>query len=71
MFWFIFKIILLLSLAILVRGTLPRYRIDQLISLNWKNLIYIYIFFFLLFFNWILIEIFIINWLYQILNNSY
>lgn len=45
MFGFLFKIIFLVSLAILIRGTLPRYRIDQLLALNWKILIFIYFFF--------------------------
>jgi NADH:ubiquinone oxidoreductase subunit H len=40
------KSILIVTLAILVRGTLPRYRIDQLILLNWKLFIFINIFFF-------------------------
>jgi NADH:ubiquinone oxidoreductase subunit H len=41
------KSIILVILAILIRGTLPRYRIDQLILLNWKLLIFINIFFFI------------------------
>jgi len=40
------KSIILVVLAILIRGTLPRYRIDQLILLNWKLFIFINIFFF-------------------------
>ena len=40
------KSILLVTLAILIRGTLPRYRIDQLVLLNWKFFIFINIFFF-------------------------
>ena len=40
------KSIVLVVLAILIRGTLPRYRIDQLVLLNWKLLIFINIFFF-------------------------
>ena len=39
----IFKICLVCILAIIIRGTLPRYRIDQLSLINWKNIIYIYI----------------------------
>ncbi len=40
------KSIVLVILSILIRGTLPRYRIDQLIVLNWKTFIFINIFFF-------------------------
>jgi len=40
------KSILLVTLAVLIRGTLPRYRIDQLVLLNWKFFIFINIFFF-------------------------
>lgn len=40
------KSIILVTLAILIRGTLPRYRIDQLVLLNWKFFIFINIFFF-------------------------
>lgn len=40
------KSIFLVILAILIRGTLPRYRIDQLVLLNWKFFIFINIFFF-------------------------
>lgn len=39
------KSIVLVTLAILIRGTLPRYRIDQLVSLHWKLFIFINIFF--------------------------
>ena len=45
---FTLKITLIVCLAILIRGTLPRYRVDQLISLNWKFLIFYCFFFFLL-----------------------
>ena len=50
------KTITLVSIAILVRGTLPRYRIDQLISLNWKFFIFILILFYT---NLLLINIFL------------
>ena len=40
------KTVLFVSLAILVRGTLPRYRIDQVISLNWKYGVFIFIIFY-------------------------
>ena len=45
------KSIALVVVAILIRGTLPRYRIDQLILLNWKLLIFINI----IFLNYIII----------------
>ena len=47
MFIFFLKTIIIVIVAILIRGTMPRYRIDQLISLNWKLYIYIYILFLL------------------------
>ncbi len=49
----IFKTIIIVSIAILVRGTLPRYRVDQLINLNWKFLVFILFFFY--------VELLIIN----------
>ena len=49
---FTLKITIIVCLAILIRGTLPRYRVDQLISLNWKFFIfYLFIFFLILIFN--------------------
>lgn len=45
MLWFILKIVFFVILGILIRGTLPRYRIDQLTSLHWKTLIFLYIIF--------------------------
>jgi NADH:ubiquinone oxidoreductase subunit H len=41
------KTTILISIAILVRGTLPRYRIDQVINLNWKFLVFILVLFYL------------------------
>lgn len=38
-FWSIFKVYALVYFAILVRGTLPRFRIDQLMDFGWKRLI--------------------------------
>ncbi len=43
----IIKTVIIVSIAILVRGTLPRYRVDQVINLNWKYLIFILIFFYI------------------------
>lgn len=37
--WFIIKIAMLLFLLIWIRGTLPRYRYDQIMRLGWKVLI--------------------------------
>ncbi len=42
----VLKTTILVIIAILVRGTLPRYRIDQVITVNWKYLIFILIFFY-------------------------
>ncbi|KND56354.1 NADH-ubiquinone oxidoreductase chain H [Candidatus Paraburkholderia kirkii] len=35
-FWFVFKVFLLLSVFIWVRATFPRYRYDQIMRLGWK-----------------------------------
>jgi NADH-quinone oxidoreductase subunit H len=37
--WVIFKVYAIVFFAILVRGTLPRFRIDQLMAFGWKTLI--------------------------------
>lgn len=39
----VLKIVFFCVLAIVVRGTIPRYRIDQLLSLNWKISVYYYL----------------------------
>jgi len=41
------KTVLFVSFAILVRGTLPRYRVDQVISLNWKYTVFLFVFFYI------------------------
>ena len=38
-FWALFKTYALIFFAILIRGTLPRFRIDQLMDFGWKRLI--------------------------------
>jgi len=42
-----FKVLIILVIAICIRGTLPRYRIDQIIILNWKFFIFILVFFYI------------------------
>lgn len=37
-FWFLLKIFLLISFMIFIRGTLPRFRYDQLMDFGWKLL---------------------------------
>jgi NADH-quinone oxidoreductase subunit H len=37
--WLVLKIFILLSIYVLLRATLPRYRYDQLMDLGWKRLI--------------------------------
>ena len=51
------KIITLVIIAILIRSALPRYRIDQVLSLNWKFYIYLLLSFFL----WLIILFICIN----------
>src|SRR3954452_8749338 len=38
-FWFLLKLLLFLAAFVWVRGTVPRYRYDQLMDLGWKRLI--------------------------------
>ena len=46
--WVIFKVYSLVIFAILVRGTLPRFRIDQLLDFGWKRLVPLSLILFLL-----------------------
>jgi len=39
LFWFIFKIALIIYLLIWFRGTFPRFRYDQLMNIGWKYMI--------------------------------
>ncbi len=42
------KVLLIVVFAIATRGTLPRYRFDQLTQLNWKHFLFLYLFFLIL-----------------------
>ena len=44
----LFKVLLVCLFAILTRGTLPRYRFDQLTQLNWKLFLYMWFTFLIL-----------------------
>lgn len=46
---FIFKMTVLIAISIIIRGVLPRYRIDQLVSQNWKFFIFVLLSFFFVF----------------------
>ena len=38
-FWFLFKVSLIIYLLIWFRGTFPRFRYDQLMNIGWKYMI--------------------------------
>jgi NADH-quinone oxidoreductase subunit H len=38
-FWFLFKVFCILFFYVWVRGTLPRFRYDQLMNFGWKLLL--------------------------------
>jgi NADH-quinone oxidoreductase subunit H len=37
--WYSFKVVIILSLFIWIRATLPRFRYDQLMALGWKTML--------------------------------
>ena len=39
----IIKTLIICLIAIAIRGTLPRYRFDQITQLNWKHFIFIWL----------------------------
>ena len=39
MFWFVLKVLRFMFIYIWVRGTLPRFRYDQLMAFGWKFLL--------------------------------
>jgi NADH-quinone oxidoreductase subunit H len=39
LFWFVLKVFLFLCLYVWVRGTLPRFRYDQLMNFGWRYLL--------------------------------
>jgi len=39
MFWFLFKVAVIVYLMIWFRGTFPRFRYDQLMNIGWKVMI--------------------------------
>jgi NADH:ubiquinone oxidoreductase subunit H len=43
-----FKAMFFCMLAILLRGTVPRYRFDQLVQLTWKHFIFVWLAFLLM-----------------------
>jgi len=47
-FYLLMKVLSVIVFAILTRGTLPRYRFDQLTQLNWKHFLFLYLLFLIL-----------------------
>lgn len=41
----LFKTLAVCVFAIGIRGTMPRYRMDQLMSINWKLFIFVWLFY--------------------------
>jgi NADH-quinone oxidoreductase subunit H len=39
LFWFLFKVALVIYLLVWFRGTFPRFRYDQLMNIGWKYMI--------------------------------
>jgi hypothetical protein len=46
---FLFKLTTIIAISIIIRGVLPRYRIDQLIAQNWRFFIFLLLSFFFFF----------------------
>lgn len=57
-FWLILKVLFMIYLFILIRGTLPRYRYDQLMLIGWKIFLPISLSYFLLY------SVFLFNYYY-------
>lgn len=47
-FYLLIKILSIVVFAIATRGSLPRYRFDQLTQLNWKHFLFLYLLFLVL-----------------------
>jgi NADH:ubiquinone oxidoreductase subunit H len=54
-FILILKTTVVVILAIIVRGTLPRYRFDQATALNWKHFLFIWLSFIVVNMTWLII----------------
>lgn len=51
MLGFFSKVLLLVIIIILIRGSLPRVRLDQLTSATWKSYIFLYLAYFFIVFS--------------------
>ena len=51
MLGFFLKVLMLVTVIILIRGSLPRERIDQLTSESWKSFIFMYLGYFFVVFS--------------------